>query len=181
MWAKPNSDCLMPHYITKIFETVIWFISNTIHCNWFTDISDICRSARRKLVVDNINQPTAQVNTLRPRQDGRPFANDIFKYILLNENVWIPNEISLKFVPKGSINNFPSLVQIMAWCRPGDRPLSELMMVSSLTHICVTQPQWVNAVDLNAGIIPHILKYVKVGRQLYQTYKKTATMTTVIG
>ena len=31
----------------------------------------------------------------------------------------------------------------MAWRRPGDMPLSELMMVSLLTHICVTRPQWV--------------------------------------
>ena len=42
------------------------------------------------------------------------------------------------------IHNIPSLVQIMAWRQPGDRPLSEPMMVSSLTHICVTRPQWVN-------------------------------------
>ena len=32
----------------------------------------------------------------------------------------------------------------MAWRRPGDKPLSEPMMVSLLTHICVTRPQWVN-------------------------------------
>ena len=31
----------------------------------------------------------------------------------------------------------------MAWCRSGDKPLSEPMMVSLLTHICVTRPQWV--------------------------------------
>ena len=89
--------------------------------------------------------PSSQwVNTLRPRQNGRHLADDMFKCIFLNENVWIPIEISLKFVPKGSINNNPSLFQIMAWCRPGDKPLSEPMMVSSLTHICVTRPQWVN-------------------------------------
>ena len=34
----------------------------------------------------------------------------------------------------------------MAWHRPGDKPLSELMMVSGLTHICVTRPQWVNKI-----------------------------------
>ena len=34
----------------------------------------------------------------------------------------------------------------MAWRRPGDKPLTEPMMVSSLTHICVTRPQWVNEV-----------------------------------
>ena len=83
-------------------------------------------------------------NTLRPRQDGRHFPDDMFKCIFLNEIVWIPIQISLKFVPKGSINNNPALFQIMAWRRPGDKPLSEPMMVISLTHICVTRPQWVN-------------------------------------
>ena len=82
------------------------------------------------------------LNTLRPRQDGRHFPDDIFKCILLNENVWILIKISLKFVPKGPINNIPALVQIMAWRRPGDKPLSEPIMVSLLTHICITQPQW---------------------------------------
>ena len=38
-------------------------------------------------------------------------------------------KISLKFVPKGPINNIPALVQIMAWGRPGDKPLSEAMIV----------------------------------------------------
>ena len=84
------------------------------------------------------------VNTSRPRQNGRRVADDSFKYISLNENVWIPIKISLKFVPKGPINNIPALVQIMAWCRPGNKPLSEPMMVSLPTHICVTRPQWVN-------------------------------------
>ena len=37
-------------------------------------------------------------------------------------------EISLKFVPKGPINNIPALFQIMAWRRTGDKPLSEPMM-----------------------------------------------------
>ena len=64
------------------------------------------------------------INTLRPRQNGRHFADDVFKCIFLNENVWILLKILLKFVPKGPINNIPSLVQIMAWRRPGDKPLS---------------------------------------------------------
>ena len=32
-------------------------------------------------------------------KNGRHFADDILKCIFLNENVWIPIEISLKFVP----------------------------------------------------------------------------------
>ena len=88
------------------------------------------------------------VNTLRPRQNGRCFPDDIFKCIFLNENVYISIKISLKFVPKGPINNIPALVQIMAWCRPGDKPLPEPMMVSLLTHICVNRPQWVKTRNL---------------------------------
>ena len=90
------------------------------------------------------------LNTMRPRQNGRHFADDIFKCIFLNENVWISLTISLKFVPKVRINNIPSLVQIMAWRRPGDKPLSEPMIISLPTHICVTRPQWVNFTVIHA-------------------------------
>ena len=86
----------------------------------------------------------AIINTLRPRQNGRHLANDTIIRIFLNENIRISIKISLKFVPKGPINNIPALVQIMAWRRSGDKPLSEPMVVSLLTHICVTRPQWVN-------------------------------------
>ena len=84
------------------------------------------------------------VNTLRPRQNGRHLPDDIFICIFLNENIWVFTKISLKFVPKGLTSNIPALAQIMAWRRPGDKPSSEPMMVSALTHICVTRPQWVN-------------------------------------
>ena len=79
------------------------------------------------------------VNTLRQRQDGHHFTD---KCIFLHENIWILIEISLKFVSKGPINNIPALVQIMAWRRPSDKPLSEPTVVNLLTHIHVTQPQW---------------------------------------
>ena len=78
---------------------------------------------------------TELINTLRPGQNGRHFADDVFKCIFLDENEWISLNISLKFVPTGPINNIPLLVQIMAWRRPGDKPLSEPMMVILLTHI----------------------------------------------
>ena len=83
------------------------------------------------------------IRTLRPEQGGHHFADNIFKCIFLNENVWILIKISLKFIPKGLINNIPTLVQIMAWRRPGGKPLSELILISLLRHICITQPQWV--------------------------------------
>ena len=57
------------------------------------------------------------VNTLRPRQDGRYFADDVFA------------------------DNIPALVQMMDWRRPGDKPLSDPMFVFVPTHICVTRRQ----------------------------------------
>ena len=93
---------------------------------------------------DLISHGFSRVNTFRPRRNKQLFADDIFNCIFFNENVWISIKFSLKFVPKGPINNIPALVQIMAWRRSGDKPLSEPMMVSLPTHICVTRPQWVN-------------------------------------
>ena len=84
------------------------------------------------------------VNTLRPRQDGHHFPDDILRCIFVNEKFYILIKISLKFVPTGPNNNIPSLFQIMAWSRSGDKPLSETMVISWLTHICITRPQWVN-------------------------------------
>ena len=46
----------------------------------------------------------------------------------------------------GPIDNIPAVVQIMAWRRPGDKPLSEQMIVSLPTHICLTRLQWVKSV-----------------------------------
>ena len=79
-------------------------------------------------------------NSLRPTQNGCHFADNIFKYIWMRENVWILINISLKFVPKGPINNIPALVHIMAWCHIGNKALSEPMVVSLPRHICVTRP-----------------------------------------
>ena len=102
-----------------------------------------------------------RVNTLRPRQNGRRFPDDIFKCIFLNENAWISIKISLKFVPKGPINNIPALVQILAWCRSGDKPLSEPMIVSLWTHICVTRPKWVN---------PRYAEFILRNKEIYLNF-----------
>ena len=84
-----------------------------------------------------------ELNSLRPRRNRRHFADAIFKCIFVNENIWISIKISLKFVPTGPISNIPALVQMMAWRRPGDKPLSGPRMVRLSTHICVTRAQWI--------------------------------------
>ena len=108
------------------------------------------------------------LNTLRPRQNERSFADGIFKCILLNENAWISFKISLKFVPKVRIYKIPALVQIMTWRRPGDKPLSEPMMVNLLTHICVTRPQWVNYIT----VVGYAEKWGMTFRQRYRNIIK---------
>ena len=110
-------------------------------------------------------------NTLRPRQNGRYFADDIFKCISLDENVWISLKMSLKFVPKVRINNIPALVLIMAWRRSDDEPLSwlsEPMMVSLLTHIYVVRPQWVNSWSCFSEdkVCPKSMSFKSNGNQL---------------
>ena len=103
----------------------------------------------------------AAANTLRSRQNWRHISDNISKYIFLDENVWISLTFSLKFVPKGPINNIPTLVQIMTWRRQGDKPLSEPMMVRLGTNICVTRPPWVEPRIPTAGLF-HNLNIIKV-------------------
>ena len=50
-----------------------------------------------------------EFNSLRPRRNRHHFAEDIIKCIFLSENELMSLRISLKFVPKGPINNFPAL------------------------------------------------------------------------
>ena len=114
----------------SIWHLALWYLS-LIFCCFFWSI---CVDKGKENIPD-------KVNTLRLRQNGRHFPDDNFKWIFLNENISISINISLKFVPKGPMNNIPTLVQIMAWRRPGDKPLYEPMMVSFWTHICITRPQ----------------------------------------
>ena len=121
-----------------------------------------------EIIIENANKISVRnvtfilINTLRPRQNGRHFADEPFKRIFLNENVWISLKISLKFVPRVPINNIPALVPIMAWRRSGGKPLSEPVMVSLLTHICITRPQWVKASINENSKAPHYWSFVRL-------------------
>ena len=42
-------------------------------------------------------------------QNGRHFADNIFRCIFVNEKIYILTKISLKFVPKGPLDNKPSI------------------------------------------------------------------------
>ena len=103
----------------------------------------------------------------------RQIADDIFKCISLNENVRVSVKISLQVVPTVSINNIPALVQIMAWRRSGDKALSESMMISLPTHICVNQPQCVNSkyVNMCSVQLSNMLKDVYVAPTISSVIK----------
>ena len=68
------------------------------------------------------------------------FSNAFSSWMKMYEFRW---RFFLKFVPQVWTNSIPTLVQIMAWHRPRDKPLPEPMVVRLLMQICVTSPQWV--------------------------------------
>ena len=163
MWYKPHGDSnviFLPHDLCpgpllltrltklapKLWRIYRWIITQLlIHVNFNIGMAKWPLKLGHRLAIEFHRKPlVALLSTLRPRQNGRHFPDDIFKWIFLHENVWISINISLKFVPRGPINNILTLVQVMAWRRPGDKPLSEPMMVRLPTHKCATRPQWVN-------------------------------------
>ena len=78
------------------------------------------------------------INPSPPEQNGRNFADDILKCILITKN-FVSIRVSLKFVPKSPVDYLVALVQVMAWRRSGDKPLPEPRLASSPTHICNTR------------------------------------------
>ena len=146
---RASSTCSWPHWQGLNSPTPAKILYQKLGTHFKNTLSTELANTPLKLLpnyteLKKWNCRYTYFNRLRPRQNGRHFADDIFKCIFLNENVWIPIKISLKFVPQGPINNIPALVQKMAWRRPGDKPSSGPMMVRLPTHICVTRPQWVN-------------------------------------
>ena len=146
------------HYISfqnvysKLSFDKPWQFCSSIHARSKPGVHPNVHKFDHILMIPMIILTFNNFNTLSPRQNSRHFADDIFRYIFLNDNVRILFKISLKFVPKGLIDNNPALVQIMAWRCPGDKPLSEPMMVNFPTHICLTRPQWVNKITINSNI-----------------------------
>ena len=92
----------------------------------------------RNLMLVVVTHPT--------EQNGSHFADNIFKCRFLNEKFCILIQISLKFVPNGSIDNMSVWFQIMAWCRTGDKPFSEPMLSQFIdAYMCDIARRWVNS------------------------------------
>ena len=127
----------------RLCSNYIWAINNFVACLGATYIRDLmvlylyCTSL---LCMSSCAIADPSLNTLRLWWDGQHFTDDIFKCIFYKQIFSVSIKISLKLIP---IKNIPALVQIMAWHHPGDKPLSEPVMVNLQMHICITQPQWV--------------------------------------
>ena len=64
-----------------------------------------------------------------PNKMASILEDDTFDYEIIFENIIISIKISLTFVTNGPINNILAMVRDMTWCRPGDKPLSESLVV----------------------------------------------------
>ena len=83
------------------------------------------------------------VNTLRPRQNGHHFADNIFKCISLNEKKILNFKQNFtEICSLGSNWQFYGsiLVQIMACRRIGDKPSESMLVCCTDAFICITQP-----------------------------------------
>ena len=106
------------------------------------------------------------VNSLRPRQNKRHIADDVFKCNFWNENVRISITISLKFVPKGPFNIFPALVQIMAWRRTGEKPLSEPKMTQFNNTYMFASLLLIKSPQYTGGDFMFLYRFVRRRRRL---------------
>ena len=129
-WVNKSVWCVLPWHMSRYFcikgsldyiewyvttgsgnyiiHPVMWCLNHVLHNMAGHIDKDILRFAGYPtithycafvLMTDAIQMII--INTLRPRQNGWHFYDDIFKWIFLKENVWIQNTVWLKFVPKG--------------------------------------------------------------------------------
>ena len=135
VWGIQRSPAVPPQRASNVdvfFDVSLHNLAN-IFCRLFEMSWHLCDVTVMKSCARIDEWLAICINTLRPRRNRRHLADEIFKCIFFNENLLISIKISLKFIPKGPINKIPTLVQIMASRRPGDKPLSEPMMIISLT------------------------------------------------
>ena len=91
-----------------------------------------------------------------PGQNDCHFAGAIFKCIFMNGRFCIFIQITLKFVPKGQIDNRPALVQVMAWRRTGDKPLPGSMVTQFINAYMLHQGEMSSGLVLKLGAISEL-------------------------
>ena len=144
-------QCLALHWLGNALSTVWrwadtwakwrlinkWTIRNKARQSDSIHFCIICAFSYRLWYVGRFIQDWMLTHSGRDEMDNN--SQTTFSNVFSSMRMFV--QISLKLAPKGLTNNIQALVQIMDWRRPGDKPLSETMMVSLPTHTCVTQPQ----------------------------------------
>ena len=125
-------------YLLKIIFILVnqhWLLSdmNVIQRIWY--FCEIIYTPNR-IYPHPRNVPRYITKHIEPETKWPPCCRRHFQMHALEWKFMNFIKISLKFVTKGQIKIIPALVQIMAWCRPGGKPLSEPIMVMLPTHVC---------------------------------------------
>ena len=133
-------QCLQETYL--VLFIMIIYICNCITMWWNTT-----QFAQSSWIITEIwshDHSLSLTHWGRDKMDASFLTTFSNAFSWMKINIWNSIEISLKFIPKGPINNIPALVQKVAWLLlyVGYKPLSEPMFIS-LTHICVNRSQWV--------------------------------------
>ena len=111
------------HVITNVFINDMQYHwlwaepSLMVECIPVTDITAVAISMPGKLnrIFSDVMDPgriQLHINTLRLRQNGCHFANDILQIIFSNKYCYILIQTSIKYTPKGQINNKSVLVHL---------------------------------------------------------------------
>ena len=109
---------------------VVWtlWVLNFFGFKWFIYIHIYMYTYKLMNLLSSRCWGGADINSSPLGQNGPHFADDIFRCIFVNENFCILIKISLKFVPRGPIDNNQAFVKIMAWRRISDKPSFEPML-----------------------------------------------------
>ena len=107
-----------------VITDICWYSWNSGQTGYIKPMSLTAHTACKKYIYVSV----LLIHLPLHGQNGRHFADDIFKCFFMNEKFCIAIQIPLKFVPEGPVYNNPALVEIIAWRRIGDKPLSEPML-----------------------------------------------------
>ena len=134
------------HKHTPLPSNLTLKIFSNNHCQWPNTLFSYSKNLQDYTIEVKVMKIYMQwlINSSPPGQFGRKIEDDVFKCIFFNENVRISIKISLKFVPKGPINDKSALVEVMA---ATNHYLSQCWP-SSPTHICGTRGRWVKGATL---------------------------------
>ena len=129
------------HLLLKSRHVSITAHSNLIHITfniifWFSYLNDYCNMREHRRW--HKEGPCAWRPIIVRLSSGRiciTFRRRYFRTYFPQWKCMNFEKISLTFVLKGPINNIQAFVNIMAWCCPDDKPISDTRMLNLLVNM----------------------------------------------